>query len=199
MNRTSSLSRPGPRGYVPAPLPVNTGRVTLLIILGSETAFFGTLIAAYLYLRIRQPGTPFVPGAPGQLIVPAVNTVLLLISALTASFASGAIRRGSRSRLTGWLWVTLALGLVFIAGQAFEYIRSGMTPADQAFGGVFLTLMGFHALHLVAGAVVLGLVLVRIRWGDFSARRHAAVDTGIWFWYYVVGVWVVLFSVLYLI
>jgi cytochrome c oxidase subunit 3 len=176
-----------------------TARVALLVVLGSETVFFGTMISAYLYLRASQPSWPFGHAQLTQFGLPAINTLILLASAGTAALAFRAVRKGDRRGLLAWLNVTLLLGLVFIGAQVFEYIHSGMTPSDQAFGGVFFTLMGFHALHMLAGELILGLVLARAQGGDFSTHRHTAVDVGIWFWYYVVAVWVVLFSVLYLV
>jgi len=91
------------------------------------------------------------------------------------------------------------MGLVFVAGQAFEFLRSGMSPNDQSFGGVFFTLMGFHALHIVAGIIMLVMLVVRTHLGDFTPRRHITIDVGVWFWYYVVAVWIVLFTTLYLV
>jgi cytochrome c oxidase subunit 3 len=181
------------------PMRRGTARITLLIVLGAETAFFGVMVSAYLYMRASQAEFPFVHAQAAQLILPAANTALLLASALTAALAHRSIRQGQASGLVSWLQITLVFGLVFIAGQAFEYIRSGMSPADQAFGGIFFTLMGFHALHLVAGSLILALVLARAQGGDFTARRHTAVDVGVWFWYFVVGVWMVLFTVLFLV
>lgn len=176
-----------------------TARVALLVTLGSETFFFGTLLAAYLYLRADQTSWPLTHAPLARLAVPGTNTLILLASALTAYFALRSVRKGRISDLVRWLAVTLALGLVFIGGQVLEYTSNGMQPGDQAFGGVFFTLMGFHALHLVAGILILGLALLRAHLGDFTARRHVAVQIGTWFWFYVVGVWVVLFSALYLV
>jgi cytochrome c oxidase subunit III len=187
------------RGGIPTPMRKGTARLTFLIVLGSETVFFGMLIAAYLYLRASQPNSTFVHVPLAQLGGPVINTLILLASAGTATLAGWSIRRGKQNALLLWLGITMALGLVFIGGQVLEYVRSGMTPSDQAFGGVFFTLMSFHALHMLAGSVVVALALYRARLGDFTARRHTAVDISIAFWYYVVAVWVVLFSVLYLV
>lgn len=175
-----------------------SAKLALLVALGSETFFFGMLLAAYLYLRADQASWPLTHAPLGRLIVPGVNTIILLFSAVSAAIGQRAVQKGKPQELRSWLWVTLLLGIIFIAGQVYEFTSTGMSPSDQTFGGVFFTLMGFHALHLVAGSIVLGLVQVRTYLGDFSAKRHLAVDIGIWFWFYVVAVWVVLFSALYL-
>jgi cytochrome c oxidase subunit 3 len=179
--------------------PGTTAKIALLVTLGSETAFFGMLLAAYLYLRSDLGSWQLSQATLARLAIPAVNTLLLIISAVTAALGQRAIHKGKASPLQSWMGVTLLLGVIFVAGQVYEFTSTGMSPSDQAFGGVFFTLMGFHALHLIAGCLVLALVLVRARLGDFTARKHVAVDIGTWFWFYVVAVWVVLFSALYLV
>ena len=91
------------------------------------------------------------------------------------------------------------LGLLFIVGQIYEFNHAGFQINDLAFGGVFFTLMGFHAVHVLAGVVFLILNMVRTILGDFSGRNHEAVVLGNWFWYYVTAVWIILFMALYLI
>ncbi|HEY3343821.1 MAG TPA: cytochrome c oxidase subunit 3 [Anaerolineaceae bacterium] len=201
MNKTSIVRAQNSTTYRAAPTPMRKGtaRLTLLMVLGSETVFFGMLIAAYLYLRASQATSTFIHTPVDQLGGPILNTLILLASAGAATLAGWSIRRGKKDALVGWLGVTVVLGLIFIGGQVLEYLHSGMTPADQSYGGVFFTLMGFHALHMLAGSVVVALALVRARLGDFTARRHTAVDVSIGFWYYVVVVWLVLFTVLYLV
>ena len=91
------------------------------------------------------------------------------------------------------------MGLIFIIGQFYDFSNAGLQVNDPSFGGVFFTLMGFHAVHVLAGVVFLALNYARANWGDFSSTRYEAVELGNWFWYYVTGVWLVLFVVLYLI
>mgnify|MGYP000916649847 FL=1 len=177
---------------------LDSAKVATIVVLGSETFFFGTLVSAYLFMRGVYPWP--LDGAPlSRLVIPAANTLLLLVSVLTMYLALRAARAGGKAALVTWSTVTLALGLVFVGGQVLEYTSNGMMPGDQGFGGVFLTLMGFHALHLLAGVVMLALIAMRARLGDFTPRRHTAVEVGAWFWYYVAGVWAVLFTILYLI
>ncbi len=122
-----------------------------------------------------------------------------LLSALVISRANRAIARGDQQGLQARLLLVVLLGAVFIAGQLFEFLRLGLRPGDQAFGGVFFTLMGFHALHVVAGMVIVILAYLRARLGDFSAHRHIAVQVSAWFWYFVTAVWVVMFLGLYVV
>jgi len=174
-------------------------KATIAVILAIETIFFGTLITAYLFLRNGQPDWPFAHPSVEQTVVPGLNTLLLLVSALIAWHGAQDIKKGHTAGLSLSLALTMALGVIFVIGQVFEFSITGMRPDDATFGGVFLALMGFHALHVLAGLVVLALNFWRTRLGDFTADRHIAVTIGAWFWYYVVAVWVVLFSVLYLV
>lgn len=176
---------------------MSTGRIALLVAMGTETVFFLTLLVAYAALRNEVQWN--VPHNLSRLTVPLVNTIILLLSAVGASWSNKAIRDDNMPALQAGLTITLLLGLVFVTGQIYEFSHAGLRISDQAFGGVFFTLMGFHALHVLGGIVFLALNLARARLGDFSAKRHEAVELGNGFWYYVTAVWLVLFAALYLI
>jgi cytochrome c oxidase subunit III len=172
------------------------GRLALFIILASESVFFATMLVAYISLR-NQTIWP-VEHTLRRLSIPLVNTVILLASTLSAWRGTVGIRHGKISALQGWLMFTLLLGLVFVIGQVYEFSRAGMHINDQALGGIFFTLIGFHGLHVLAGVVVLIINLVRVRLGDFSPTDHDAIVLGTWFWYFVAAVWIMLFAALYL-
>ncbi len=174
-------------------------RTGLLAALASETVFFGTLLSAYFFMRLDQPGWPLAGFAWPRMALPLANTAVLVASAVAVALAERAVARGSSRGLGLGLFLGLALGLVFIGGQFMEFTSNGMRPGDQAFGGVFFTLMGFHAVHVLAGIVILAINGVRGRLGDFSRARHVAVTMGAWFWYYVTGVWLAMFAALYLV
>ncbi len=190
MEKTATLYHAPRRG---------TAKIALFVVLASETIFFGTLLSAYFFLRATLSTWPLGGFSLARLAVPAANTLLLCISALTMYMGLRAVRQNRVDALKAWLVLTLLIGLIFVAGQVFEFNRSGMKISDQAFGGVFFTLMGFHAMHVLAGVVMLVLLTWRTFQGDFSARRHTAIQIGTWFWYFIVAVWVVLFSALYLV
>jgi len=176
---------------------ISTGKIALLVTLGTESVFFITLLVAYAALRDQVSWD--VPHTLARLTIPLANSSILLASALTAWWSGNAIRRGNQSALRGGMLVTVILGLVFVTGQIYEFKHAGLSIDDQAFGGVFFTLLGFHAIHVLAGVVFLTLNLVRANLGDFSTERYEAVEMGNWFWYYVTAVWAVLFVALYLI
>jgi cytochrome c oxidase subunit 3 len=174
-------------------------QTTLLLVLASETVLFGTLVMSYLFLRGGASSMTYVrPGALDTGIA-AANTLVLLVSAVAARSSLAAIGRDDVRGMKRGLLLAFLLGLVFVAGQIFEFRHSGMSVRDFSFGGVFFALISFHAAHVLAGMLLLGLNLARAQAGDFSARRHVAVTAGTIFWYYVAAVWVALFAVLFLV
>jgi len=176
---------------------ISTGRIALLMTLGTESVFFVTLMVAYAALRDQVNWN--MQHTLARLTIPLVNSGILLVSAGIAWWTGNVIRQGNKSALRSGLLITLLLGLVFVSGQIYEFSHAGLRIDDEAFGGVFFTLLGFHAIHVLAGVVFLALNLVRANLGDFSAERYEAVELGNWFWYYVAAVWAVLFVALYLV
>lgn len=186
-----------PNPPTPATNSRSMARITLLLIFGIETVFFSTLLASYI--AIRNGVRPDLGAGWAVWLIPAVNTFLLVVSSLTATLGKRAIAHGHREELRFWLGITLLLGLVFVVGQIYDFSHSGMSPSDTAFGGVFFALIGFHALHVLAGVVILALIELRVLLGDFSAQRYTLVEVGTWFWYFVTGIWLVLYTSLYLV
>jgi len=175
---------------------LGTGKVALFIILASESVFFATLLVAYAALR-NQNNWPM-DHSLGRLNFPLLNTAILILSAIPARNAILSIRAEKQPALQISIIATLIIGLIFVAGQIYEFSHAGFHINDQAFGGVFFTLMGFHALHVLAGAVFLVINLIRARLGDFSSNDYSPIELSSWFWYYVTAVWLVLFAALYL-
>ena len=176
---------------------ISTGQIALLITLAIESVFFVTALVAYAALRDQVNWN--VPHTLARLTIPLVNSSILLVSVFVAQRSTGAIRRGNQSALRIGLLVTLLLGLIFVGGQIYEFNHAGLRIDDETFGGVFFTLLGFHAVHVLAGVIFLALNLIRANLGDFSARQYEAVELGAWFWYYVAAVWAVLFVAIYLV
>ncbi len=177
----------------------STAKVGLLTVIGSETFFFATALSAYFFLRLEHPEWSLPAHTPTGLLAPSLNSLLFVASALVMWRALAAAEAGRMRSAQAAMGLTFVLGLVFVSGQVFDFSQAGLKPDDAAFGGVFLALMGFHAVHVLAGMVFLALTLVRARLGDFTAERHTSITLCAWFWYFVVGVWLVLFGALYLI
>jgi len=183
------------QGGFPIPL------VGMLLFISSEVMFFGGLFATYFSARASFAdawGPP--PGAPELEIlpVPLPITLILLTSSLTMHRAVRAIGRGDSGRLRLWLVVTLGLGLLFLAGQVYDYTTLGFGISDGVYGTVFYTLTGFHGAHVFGGVVGLSILTARAGQGQFSARNHVAVEAVSYYWHFVDLVWVALFTTLYL-
>ena len=187
---TTRMRRPDGNGVM---------QTAVLLVLGTETALFVTLVMTYLFMRSGGSTWSFTPPSPVDTAIAGFNTAILLASSVAVRGAHRAIQRDRTDLLKSLLLLAFFLGAVFVAGQMFEFRHSGMSLRDFSFGAVFFALVSFHAAHVLAGMVILGLNLARAHAGDFNARRHVAITAGSWFWYFVSGVWVVLFAVLYLV
>lgn len=177
-----------------------TALVGMLLFIASEVMFFGGLFATYFNARAAfAPGT-WGPPPGGHLDMPlaAVLTVVLVSSSFTMQFGVWAIRRGDTGGLKLWTAITLGLGVLFLAGQLYDYSELGFGIADGAYGTTFYTLTGFHGAHVFGGAVGLAIVLARTLRGQFSARNHVAVEAISMYWHFVDVVWIGVFSTIYL-
>lgn len=173
----------------------------MVFFLASEAIFFANLIASYLYLRIRLTGMgqPWIPaGAELDKTLPLINTFILLSSSFPMHYAARAITKGNKRGLTIGLILTVILGSIFLSGQAWEYTHANFTPSTGVFGSTFFTLTGFHGAHVTAGVLFLLICFFRSLRGDFSKDKHFAVNAVEMYWHFVDVVWVLLFTVLYI-
>jgi heme/copper-type cytochrome/quinol oxidase subunit 3 len=171
----------------------------MLIFVGAEAMFFAGLVSAFVIARSHAIGWP----PPGQPRLPvaatALNTLVLLASGavLLAAGRAGATVFGRRLALRH-LTVAAALGAVFVAVQGVEWARLlafGLTMRSSQYGSFFYLIVGMHAAHAVAAIAVLLHARVRLARGTLSPDAFAAVRV---LWYFVVGVWPVLYAVVYL-
>jgi cytochrome c oxidase subunit III len=190
---SGSLVHHAPTGM---PIPM----VGMLLFIASEVMFFGGLFATYFSARAGVGPGNWHPPEGGHLDLPlaAVLTAVLVASSFTMQFGVWAIRRGDTARLKMWTAITLGLGILFLAGQLYDYSQLGFGIADSSFGTVFYTLTGFHGAHVFGGAVGLTIVLARAVRGQFSGRNHVAVEAVSIYWHFVDVVWIFVFSTIYL-
>ncbi|MEO7003091.1 MAG: cytochrome c oxidase subunit 3 [Ktedonobacterales bacterium] len=170
----------------------------MVFFLASEAVFFANLIASYLYLRVRAGGSWPVHINTGELLLPAVNTLILLSSSFPMHFAARAITRGNKTALRNGVFLTAILGAIFLGGQAYEYTHASFGPGTDIFGSVFFTLTGFHGAHVTAGVIFLLITAARAARGDFTKERHFMVTAAEMYWHFVDAVWVLLFALIYL-
>ena len=174
----------------------------MIFFIMSEALIFANLIAAYLYLEIRYSKPWVLPdGTHLEILFPAINTIILLSSSIPVRIAGAGIAKGNQRNLVLGLLGTIILGSTFLGGQAFEYstlFGLNFNPSYQIFGSAFFTLTGFHGLHVTVGILFLIIVFLRSVRGDFTARKHFAVQAAEMYWHFVDLVWVVVFSTVYL-
>jgi cytochrome c oxidase subunit 3 len=193
------VARPIDRAQGPLSLRISPGMLGLWTFIATEALFFGMLMGSYLYLRVRAGVWP-PPGAPPRdLLVPVFNSVVLLSSGLTMHGAHLSMRRGNVDVLRGGILATIILGAAFLGGQAYEYTHAGFGLASGLLGSTFFTLTGFHGAHVFAGLVFLALIWVRAGRGTYTGEHHIGVEASALYWHFVDVVWVVLFTILYLI
>jgi cytochrome c oxidase subunit III len=188
-----------PYPKVPEHQGMPTALVGMLLFIASEVMFFGGLFATYFNARAAVPPGTWGPPEGGHLDLPlaAVLTVILVASSFTMQFAVWAIRRGDTAKLKLWVGITLGLGILFLAGQLYDYTELGFGIADGPYGTTFYTLTGFHGAHVFGGAVGLAIVLARAMRGQFSAKNHVAVEAVSMYWHFVDVVWIAVFTTIY--
>jgi cytochrome c oxidase subunit 3 len=133
--------------------------------------------------------------------IPLINTLILLTSAATLTWAHWGLEKGSRSQLIVGLSVTVSLGLAFLCLQVSEYHHAytvlQLTLGSGAYGATFFILTGFHGLHVFIGATILSVILMRSMHGDFSADDKFAFQAASWYWQFVDVIWLLLFVLVY--
>ncbi len=133
--------------------------------------------------------------------LPAINTAILITSSVTLTIAHHALVAGERARAILFHGATIALGVIFIGLQAYEYVHAyrdlGLTLDAGIYGSLFFMLTGFHGVHVTIGTIFLIVLLLRMMKGHFTAENHFAYEAGAWYWHFVDVVWVFLFVVVY--
>jgi cytochrome c oxidase subunit 3 len=184
---------------MPWTLP-SRGRVGMFCLIVAEAAIFTIFVVAYIFYLGKSVTGP----TPQQVLdVPIFNTICLLSSSLTIHFADRALERGQMAAFKILWFLTLALGAIFLIGTGREWDRliytSGLTISTNLFGTTYYSLVGLHAFHVIVGLLGLGLVMVLALMSKLK-QEHAG-RVGVWslYWHFVDAVWVVVFTVVYII
>jgi cytochrome c oxidase subunit 3/cytochrome o ubiquinol oxidase subunit 3 len=181
-------------------LPMDNRKIGLWLFIASEVIFFAGLISAYLLYT----GSGRAEKPVEHLSVPLVsaNTFILIVSSLCMVLALGALQRGSRRGLKLFLGLTIFFGLLFLGGQVYEFnelFHADITPTTSLWGTAFFTLTGFHGAHVAIGVLWLLLVLIKALAGHFSPTDFMPVEAVGLYWHFVDVVWIMLFTIIYLI
>ena len=128
---------------------------------------------------------------------PLLNTLILLCSGTTVTWAHHALIHGDREGLKKGLWCTILLGLLFTFIQAYEYIHAPFDFKGNIYGATFFMATGFHGAHVIIGTIFLTVCLVRAYKGDFTPKQHFGFEAAAWYWHFVDVVWLFLFVSIY--
>jgi cytochrome c oxidase subunit III len=185
--QTVDWSQPSPR------------RVGIIGLIAAEASLLGIFVVAYLFYIGKSLSGPY----PNEVLeVPVLNTICLLASSVTVGLAVRALRQGGRGQAGIWLPLTALLGGIFLAGTAREWYRlivdHGLTIGTNLFGTTFYSLVGFHAFHVTVGVVMLALLSAFIWSGALRPVHAEHVELVSWYWHFVDAVWIVVFTVVYL-
>jgi cytochrome c oxidase subunit III len=211
---------PMPSGRVMPGIGVYNLKFGMWVFLLSEVMFFTGLIGAYIILRFAHPEQFAAPGHVLNVPLTGVNTFILICSSVTMVKAFAAIENGDQKGLKLWLLGTIALGIVFLSIQAVEYTvlsHEGFVPmvdkyhavgrahgATQVIGGplygsTFYTMTGFHGTHVTIGVLCLIFTAWKAFRGKYTVQNHGGVEIMGLYWHFVDLVWIILFTIVYLI
>ena len=180
---------------------VDSRKMAFWAFIGSECLLFGSLISTYLVYKGRSVVGPY-PHDVLNIPFTSVSTFDLLMSSLMMVLALAAVQRGDLKWAKVWLAATALLGILFLCGQVYEFtsfVREGLTLRTNLFGATFFVLTGTHGAHVTVGVVWLLTLWVRALQGKLTAANALTVEISGLYWHFVDVVWIVIFTVVYLI
>jgi len=199
---TSHSVDAGASRFEPTTFKVKDKKLGMWIFLASEVMFFTGLIGSYIILRW---GTATPWPEPGEVLnvpITAGNTFLLICSSVTMVKAFAAIEDGDQKMLKVWLLATAIIGACFVGVQAYEYnelIHHEFLPSSGLYGSTFFTMTGFHGFHVTVGVLCMLWVTVKAFRGGYTQADHQGVEIIGLYWHFVDLVWIILFTIVYLI
>ena len=181
---------------------VANAKLAMWLFLSSDCLFFGAFIATYLLYRDRGGQTGPTPSDVYNIPFTSVTSFILLMSSLTMVLALAAIQRGDYRRFRVWLMATALFGATFIGGQIFEFTeftRKGLNVDTNLFGSSFFVLTGIHGAHVTVGIIWLLSLWGLSMQGKIEVQHSEKVEIAGLYWHFVDVVWIVIFTVIYLI
>jgi cytochrome c oxidase subunit 3 len=179
---------------------LDTRKIAFWTFIGSECLLFGALISTYLVYHGRSVSGP-TPHEILNIPLTSISTFVLLMSSLAMVLALAAVSRGDRTWARVWLLSTALLGLGFLGFQAYEFVtfvHEGLTLQVNLFGSTFFVLTGTHGAHVAVGVLWLLTLLVRSLQGKLGTDKAMNVEIAGLYWHFVDVVWIVIFTVVYL-
>lgn len=179
---------------------LSRGMAGMALFIASEVMLFGGLFAGYFFVRNQAATWPPEGAHQVDAVVGGILTVILLLSGVVAHMGVVGAKSGNYPLFVVCIAGAIALGSVFIGGQAYEWFQlmdEGLTADSGVYGSTFYIMTGFHGAHVIAGLAMLMVVFVRAFWRDFTPTRHLFVDASVLYWHFVDIVWVFLWLILY--
>jgi cytochrome c oxidase subunit 3 len=171
----------------------------LLVFLGAESMIFAGLFLAYLTFRVVAPVWPPEGTPERELLVPGINTLILISSSFVIHQADVAVKKNNVKGLRTWFLATAVMGAIFLAGQVYEYNNLEFGLKTNLYASTFYVLTGFHGLHVFLGLCLILAVLWRSRQKEhYSGEHHFGVEAAEIYWHFVDVIWIVLFFLLYI-
>ena len=169
------------------------------VFLVAESMIFLGLFTAFLIYRFTLPAWP-PEGTPElELLLPGINTLILISSSFVMHKGDIAIKKNDVKGLRFWYILTAIMGATFLAGQAYEYGHLGFGLTTNVFTSSFYVLTGFHGLHVTVGLLLILSVLWRAgKPGHYSDKEHFGPEAAELYWHFVDVVWIILFTLVYL-
>nr|YP_006460139.1 cytochrome c oxidase subunit III [Papilio bianor]AEI26107.1 cytochrome c oxidase subunit III [Papilio bianor] len=158
-------------------------------------AFFHSSLSPNIDIGAMWPPMSITPFNPFQ--IPLLNTIILITSGISVTWAHHAIMQNNFSQTTQGLFITVMLGIYFTILQAYEYIEAPFTIADSIYGSTFFMATGFHGLHVIIGTIFLLICLLRHLFTHFSNNHHFGFEAAAWYWHFVDVVWLFLYISIY--
>ena len=171
----------------------------VVVFLVAESMIFLGLFGAFLIYRTVMPEWPPAGTPELELLLPGINTVILVSSSFVMHKGQAAVKENDVAGLQKWFAATAAMGAIFLVGQLYEYSHTGFGLNTNLFTSCFYVLTGFHGLHVTVGLLLILSVLWRSRTtGHYSSKSHFGVEAAELYWHFVDVVWIILFTLVYL-
>ncbi len=171
----------------------------LVLFLVAESMIFLGLFAAFLLYRATSPVWPPVGTPERELLLPGINSLILISSSFVMHRGQVAIKKNDLPGLRFWFGLTALMGAIFLAGQMYEYFHLTFGLKTNLFASCFYVLTGFHGLHVTFGLFLILMVLYRSLKSDhYSSQSHFGVEAAELYWHFVDVVWIILFGLVYL-
>lgn len=184
----------------PTSTGLNNRKMVFWAFIGSECMLFGSLIATYLVYKGRDQVGPH-PHEILNIPFTSFSAFVLLMSSLTMVLALAASQRGNQKNSAVWLGATAILGMIFVGGQCYEFTEffmHGLKLQTNLFGATFYVLTGFHGTHVTVGVIwLLTLMILNLK-GKVPKEKALDVEIAGLYWHFVDVVWIVIFTLIYL-